>query len=451
MTQQDDITQRELTAEHHLNELMRLTQPWPNATIPCATVRSHVEQALSQVRAPVADERAADTLAERFALALTPVAYTTKRGAVYRGKSTRVGSENLCTISQAVYEFRAALASAPVADVPLTHRCANCGAVFQGAGCPSCRLAAPVASAPVAEPGTMEEIHRQERERSPWVLPKDPTLPDSAPVAGEAQKPVAWFIDWPDEPELGHYIAESAADSGRNRPLVFADASPRESTPVPEGPVYAYRRKGLDDFVTCDRKRFDELSAKPRLFETRIFYAAPQASPVAAEAQPSRQTLLDAIWRHGNARAMAEHNIAYRDEVRNTADALIALFDAAPQASAEDVRKPIMTVAEFCTEADRIGLTADTLAAQLAQRPEFADCLPQADKDGGQQREGVVTDDMRHAVRFAPSSAHWSERLVEFFGPDAREGIDALERQLREARAALSAPQAEQGERDAQD
>ncbi|MGR6075493.1 hypothetical protein [Achromobacter sp. CSND-B12] len=172
MTQQDDITQRVLTAEHHLNELMRLTQPWPNATIPCATVRSHVEQALSQVRAPVADERqavayldlgtggymdvgtdltdeqltalpkgrhmlaiigthsvngytpvsapiaderAVETFAERFALALKPVAYTTKRGAVYLGKSTQVGSENLCTISQAVYEFRAALASAPVA------------------------------------------------------------------------------------------------------------------------------------------------------------------------------------------------------------------------------------------------------------------------------------------------------------------------------------------------
>ncbi|WP_217468743.1 hypothetical protein, partial [Staphylococcus aureus] len=29
---------------------------------------------------------------------------------------------------------------------------------------------------------------------------------------------------------------------------------------------------------TCNRQRFDELSAKPRLFETRIFYAAPQAS-----------------------------------------------------------------------------------------------------------------------------------------------------------------------------
>ncbi|MGR6078504.1 hypothetical protein [Achromobacter sp. CSND-B12] len=66
--------------------------------------------------APVADERAAETFAERFALALKPVAYTTKRGAVYRGKSTQVGSENLCTISQAVYEFRAALASLPAPD-----------------------------------------------------------------------------------------------------------------------------------------------------------------------------------------------------------------------------------------------------------------------------------------------------------------------------------------------
>lgn len=66
--------------------------------------------------------------------------------------------------------------------------------------------------------------------------------------------------------------------------------------------------------------------------------AGKQSAPVAGEAQPSRQTLLDAIWRHGNARAMAEHNIAYRDEVRNTADALIALFDAAPQASAEQMQ-----------------------------------------------------------------------------------------------------------------
>ena len=48
-------------------------------------------------------------------------------------------------------------------------------------------------------------------------------------------------------------------------------------------------------------------------------------------------------------------------------------------------------------------------------------------------QEQAVTDDMRSAVRWAPSSAYWSERLREFFGPDAREGIDALERRLAEA------------------
>lgn len=43
-----------------------------------------------------------------------------------------------------------------------------------------------------------------------------------------AQAPVAWLIDWPDEPDRGHYIAESPADidSGRSRALVFADAAP---------------------------------------------------------------------------------------------------------------------------------------------------------------------------------------------------------------------------------
>ena len=45
--------------------------------------------------------------------------------------------------------------------------------------------------------------------------------------------------------------------------------------------VYAFRRKGLDDFCTCEEARYEELSNKPHLFETRIFYTAPQ--PVARE------------------------------------------------------------------------------------------------------------------------------------------------------------------------
>ena len=40
-------------------------------------------------------------------------------------------------------------------------------------------------------------------------------------------------------------------------------------------PVFAFRRKGLDDFCTCTEKRYAELSAKPNLFETRIFYTTP--------------------------------------------------------------------------------------------------------------------------------------------------------------------------------
>lgn len=42
-------------------------------------------------------------------------------------------------------------------------------------------------------------------------------------------------------------------------------------------PVYAFRRKGQDEFVTCGPERFAELQAKPHLFETRILYAAPVA------------------------------------------------------------------------------------------------------------------------------------------------------------------------------
>lgn len=52
-------------------------------------------------------------------------------------------------------------------------------------------------------------------------------------------------------------------------------------------PVYAFRRKGLDDFCTCTEKRYAELSAKPNLFETRIFYTAPQ--PVEREPLTPRE------------------------------------------------------------------------------------------------------------------------------------------------------------------
>lgn len=51
------------------------------------------------------------------------------------------------------------------------------------------------------------------------ALPSDGV---GAPVA----PPVAWMIDWPDEPELGHYFGEEPNSSARSVPLFAApDAS----------------------------------------------------------------------------------------------------------------------------------------------------------------------------------------------------------------------------------
>lgn len=54
-----------------------------------------------------------------------------------------------------------------------------------------------------------------------------PALSISANETGaEGAKPIAWFIDWPDEPELGHYFAEEPCDPkyGRSRALGFIES-----------------------------------------------------------------------------------------------------------------------------------------------------------------------------------------------------------------------------------
>ena len=64
-------------------------------------------------------------------------------------------------------------------------------------------------------------------------------------------------------------------------------------------PVFAFRRKGLDDFCTCTEERYAELSAKPNLFETRIFYTTPQPTHAQAGAVPldEARRLFDAGWK----------------------------------------------------------------------------------------------------------------------------------------------------------
>jgi len=77
---------------------------------------------------------------------------------------------------------------------------------------------APAAS---AEPPVGDKGHPR------FIAGYDAGMADARRMAASAE-PVAWFVDWPDEPELGHYLAEAPADvdSGRSRALGFLDAAP---------------------------------------------------------------------------------------------------------------------------------------------------------------------------------------------------------------------------------
>lgn len=72
---------------------------------------------------------------------------------------------------------------------------------------------------------------------------------------------------------------------------------------------------------------------------------------------------------------------------------------------------------------------------------EFAALLDELERLRFQISE--FREDGSAAVRFAPSSAHWSNELRRLFGEDARQGIDSLEARLRKAESALESKEAE--------
>lgn len=74
---------------------------------------------------------------------------------------------------------------------------------------------------------------------------------------------------------------------------------------------------------------------------------------------------------------------------------------------------------------------ADLIAKTKRQLPALLDELEDYRANGAQ------------AVRWAPSSAHWSTELERLFGDVAREGIDALEKRLRDTNAEIDALRAE--------
>lgn len=406
MTQQDDITQRlrdnaDLDEAEHGNA--RVVQLEREAADEIERLRAE----LSKLRAPVADERALDLLDTLFTAyeSGTPCYEEPDSQGGYLGMAFRIDDDTFraCADLLNKHRPRAALASAPV-PVLKDWR------IDTSAGGPIL---------------VYKDCSVIESAQAEYVLRLIAADQASAPVAAPSNETL----------RLAGVIADKIEDGTLFQAGIFS-------------------RRELADKVRAVVRFVSEAS-----------------TPVAGEAQPTWDDLKSlavkhSVWVPGYgpfaAELLATYGLAPAEQPHWLAAWLNAMNHAAPQASAEDVRNAALE--EAIQAISRITTSYATFTSgNPLYRPEsrpasaaIAEAIDtllalktQADKDGGQQREGVVTDDMRYAVRFAPSSAHWSERLVEFFGPDAREGIDALERQLREARAALSAPQAEQGERGA--
>lgn len=87
------------------------------------------------------------------------------------------------------------------------------------------------------------------------------------------------------------------ADAGQRRLACLRAVLAKWGTPpaVAGEQMFAFRRKGLDDFCTCTEERYAELSAKPNLFETRIFYTAPQPTQAQAGAVPLTDEQIEAL------------------------------------------------------------------------------------------------------------------------------------------------------------
>ena len=120
--------------------------------------------------------------------------------------------------------------------------------------------------------------------------------------------------------EIEH-VADDVSKNGAE--LNMSAQQPAPATQQAGERVYAFRRKGLADFCTCDEARYEELSNKPRLFETRIFYTTPQPTHAQAVAMPldEARRLFDAGWR-------AAALFCDREDV--VADGIIG-FSACPQ------------------------------------------------------------------------------------------------------------------------
>ena len=116
-------------------------------------------------------------------------------------------------------------------------------------------------------PQTPDDLLRQS-EREGWRHAKE---------CGAEVKRLRQALEQPDDAAWARYLKEPMSEKciQEGDTIVPSDYSGKAGDYTEQESVYAFRRKGLDDFCTCDKRRYDELASKPNLFEVAVFYTAP--------------------------------------------------------------------------------------------------------------------------------------------------------------------------------
>lgn len=96
----------------------------------------------------------------------------------------------------------------------------------------------------------------------------------AAPTAQTEQQPLAWLIDWPEEPELGHYFSDEPNEHARSSPLYAAPIAQAEQRPISRETIRAvFLRNGftvkegqtdLKPYVYAAAEELLRLSAAPQ-------------------------------------------------------------------------------------------------------------------------------------------------------------------------------------------
>lgn len=82
-----------------------------------------------------------------------------------------------------------------------------------------------------------------------------------------------------------------------------------DATPEPDQdrePIYMFRRLGTDYFITCSKKRFDELSEKDLMFQTKVAYNLPRKPFVRLSEEEIAKCLANTSFNHEFARAIED-------------------------------------------------------------------------------------------------------------------------------------------------